>query len=279
MQPHDVETALRIYKQSAAAAEPVGDRDVRFVASTSEPDREGDVVVTAGIETDAYQKNPVIPFAHDYRSLPIGRAIEIQREPTRLLVTVRFAPAEANPMAQQVLDLVRGGFLSAMSIGFRPLEWKYDETRKGINFYRTELLECSVAVVPANASALVAASARGIDTRVLRAWAARTWEGQMMTRQHDGPGLLIRDADPTERVAVDPVALAEAIRDAVGDVVARATYIAICEASGRVPDDDWTPPRRTRSVASPPRLGPLGRVVVLTETGMQQATPPGAFRR
>ncbi len=282
MRRNDVEAAeragSRIYKQSAAAAEPLAERDVRFVASTSEPDREGDVIVTSGIETEAYQRNPVVPFAHDYRSLPIGRAMKIERQPERLLVTVRFAPAEANPLAEQVLALVRGGFLNAMSIGFRPLEWKYDETRKGVNFYRTELLECSVVPVPANAEALVAASARGIDVSLLKSWASGVLaEGRAMPGRDDGPGLLIREAGD-ERIEVDPDELAAAIADMVHDTISRGVRKALNELRGRIDDsDEWVPPPRTRTAPVPKLGGGIGRLTVQTETGLQST--PGAFRR
>jgi len=291
MRKTEIETASRedrrIFKEFTAKAQALDGRRVRFVITTSTPDREGDVVAADGVETTGFMSNPVVLFAHDYHSLPIGRCVDLTREPTRLLATIEFAAADLNPMAEQIYGLVKAGYLRAVSIGFRPLEWTYDEQRGGVNFVKVELLEISVVPVPANAEALQAASARGIDVSLLKQWAGRVLaEGRTMGSRHDGPGLLIRDADPNERVAIDPVALAEAIRDAVGDVVARATYIAICEASGRVPDADWTPPRRTRSATPRPSLGPLGRFTVLSEAGLAQRgegedpfAAPGSTRR
>ena len=48
-----------------------------FVASTEEVDRHGDVVSVAGWKLDAYRKNPVFLWAHDYARPAIGRATQV----------------------------------------------------------------------------------------------------------------------------------------------------------------------------------------------------------
>lgn len=166
-----------VYKQFDAEIAPPDpnsdDRQIRFTITTSSPDREHDVVAADGVDTSAYMKNPVVLFAHDYHSLPIGRATQLASEPTRIIATTEFASAELNPMADQVYRMIRAGFLRAVSIGFRPLEWAYDEDRGGVNFQKVELLEYSIVPVPANAEALIAARAAGIDVAVLKDWASR----------------------------------------------------------------------------------------------------------
>ena len=165
---------VRVFKQFAVDVEPMDDRRVRFVITTSTPDRERDVVSADGIDVTAYATNAVVLFAHDYRALPIGRAIQIERHSDRLVATVEFATAELNPLAEQVFRMVKAGFLKGASIGFRPLEWAYDEERRGVNFQKVELLEFSIVPVPANAEALIAASAAGVDVAVLKDWAEQT---------------------------------------------------------------------------------------------------------
>ena len=78
-----------------------------FVASTEEVDRHGDVVSVAGWKLDAYRKNPVFLWAHDYARPAIGRSTQVWttaretggeagRGPAlltpALLVKVEFAP-------------------------------------------------------------------------------------------------------------------------------------------------------------------------------------------
>ncbi len=173
-------TGVTIFKQYDVEVEVGKDgtnayegRRVKFVITTSAPDRENDVVETPGIETSNFEKNPVVMWAHDYRQLPIGRCVAIERYPTKMIATVEFAPAEMNPLAEQVFRMIKGGFLKACSIGFRPLGWDYNEERGGVDFQKAEMLEFSVCPIPANAEALVAASAAGIDISVVKDWAAR----------------------------------------------------------------------------------------------------------
>src|SRR5262249_7543253 len=39
-------------------------REIQFIATTQEPDRDGEVVVTAGIDLSAYQQNPLLCLDH-----------------------------------------------------------------------------------------------------------------------------------------------------------------------------------------------------------------------
>lgn len=177
-----------VFKQFDVVAEPIDDRRIRFTVTTNTPDREGDILETGGIDTAAYEHNSIVMYAHDYKQLPIGRAVAIERFPNRLVATVEFAPADMNPFAEQVYRLVKAGFLKACSIGFRPVEWEYDEVRGGVNFLKTEMLEFSICPIPANAEALVAARAAGID----KDWADRTLQG-LATIQDEPVALSDRD--------------------------------------------------------------------------------------
>lgn len=62
-----------------------------------------------------------------------------------------------NPMGNLAYKMTKGGFIKSQSVGFIPLEW---ENGKGKDapvrtYTRTELLEISLVVVPANPSATV----------------------------------------------------------------------------------------------------------------------------
>ena len=152
-----------------------------FVASTGEVDRHGDVVSVSGWKLDAYRKNPVFLWAHDYSRPAIGRATQVWTTPSEaggvagqgpalmsgtplapgllapaLLAKVEFAPTS---FAQEVAALYRGGYQKGVSVGFRPLrfeERRHPQTGKflGIRFTEQVLLEVSAAPVPANENAV-----------------------------------------------------------------------------------------------------------------------------
>ena len=156
-----------------------GDGSMTFVASTEEVDRHGDVVSVSGWKLDAYRKNPVFLWAHDYSRPAIGRSTQVwttlketgvtggeaARGPAlmtpalltpALLVNVEFAPTG---FAQEVAALYRGGYQKGVSVGFRPLrfeERRHPQTGKflGIRFTEQVLLEVSAAPVPANENAV-----------------------------------------------------------------------------------------------------------------------------
>lgn len=145
------------WKEFTTVTRAVGEREIEFIASTSSVDREGDTIAVDGWDLTAFRRNPVILWAHDYRALPIGRATRVAVENGKLITRVQFATAAEYPFADTVLQLVKGGYLNAVSVGFLPTRWAYNEQRGGVDFLEQELLEVSVVPVPANAEALVAA--------------------------------------------------------------------------------------------------------------------------
>jgi HK97 family phage prohead protease len=131
-----------------------------FVASTDAVDREGDILFPDGWELDNYHENPVILWAHESWTYPIGRSVATKLDNGQLRTTIEFTPADVNPEGHRVYKLVEAGFVKAVSVGFQPKEWVWNDDHKGYDFTRNELLEISVVPVPANQEALLAA---GVD--------------------------------------------------------------------------------------------------------------------
>lgn len=150
-----------------------GMTDVTFVISTPVQDRDDDIIDVDGWELENYQKNPVVLWGHDYRALPVGRSTKVWQEDGRLLSTDRFTPQEVNPFGHMVYQMVKGKFLKATSVGFRPLTYVFNDEHKGYDFQTQELMEHSIVPVPSNPEALVAAAAKGIDLTPLREWAEK----------------------------------------------------------------------------------------------------------
>jgi HK97 family phage prohead protease len=144
----------------------VGDRTVRFVLSDGTVDRMGDTVAGGSWDLTAYRSNPVVLFAHDSSSPPVGRARRVWTDGTRLLGDVEFAPPETYAFADTIYKLVKGGFRKSGSVGFLPIEYRQSDRRAGgIDYRRQELLEFSVVPVPANSNALIEAQMKGIVSR------------------------------------------------------------------------------------------------------------------
>lgn len=151
-------------------------RTHRFTITTGDPDRERDVISPDGWKLDAYLKNPVVLWAHDYRTPPVAVARTMERVAGGLSSVAEFVDPAVYPFAGTVEALVRMLALRAASVGFRPLVWNFNEERRGVDFAEQELLEYSIVPVPANPQCLVEARAAGVDVEPLREWAARTLE-------------------------------------------------------------------------------------------------------
>ncbi len=129
------------------------------VATDTSVDRDGEIVDPAGLDLTNFLKNPVLLYAHDYRSDPIGKVISITRDGSRILFTPEFAIG-ISERAKQYFELCKQGFLNAFSIGFIPKEWSDRQNPDGSSnriFTKSELLEISLVPVPANPNALILA--------------------------------------------------------------------------------------------------------------------------
>ena len=133
-----------------------------FIASTSAVDRYGDIVLNGPENWDLtnYQKNGVVLFNHDQNGLPVGRG-EVRLEDGQLLIDVTFDKGQEK--GAEIARMVKEGFLSAVSVGFQPLEFvERSELPKdhakhgpiGRMFTKSELLEVSVVTIPAQGQAV-----------------------------------------------------------------------------------------------------------------------------
>lgn len=116
----------------------------KMVISTSSVDRHGESVDQKGWQLENYQVNPIVLWSHDSWAMPIGVTDKIYVEGEKLIAEGRFAPAEVNPLAQQVRRAYELGIMNMASVGFIPHE------QEGNTYTKCELLEWSFVPVPAN---------------------------------------------------------------------------------------------------------------------------------
>ena len=151
-------------------------RTVRFVFSDATVDHSYDTIDPKGWDLSVFNRNPVALFAHNSWDPPIGKAHNVIVKDGQLVGDIEFADAEVYPFADTIYRLVKGGFLKAVSVGFKPKDWVFsnaDDRPYGIHFKKQTLLEISVCPVPCNPNALTEARSVGIDTAPLREWAEK----------------------------------------------------------------------------------------------------------
>ncbi len=141
---------------------------VTFEASNQTPDREGDIILMSGIDFTDFKKNPVFQWVHDLQTVPIGAVIDLQvdkadKKNPRLLATCIFQ--QVTETARDLGELVRLGYLKAVSIGFRnkrggikfPSESERDAMGMipgGVVHTACDLIELSLCPVGMNQAAL-----------------------------------------------------------------------------------------------------------------------------
>ena len=143
-----------------------GARRIRGVATTPTPDRSGDVVEPLGASFLA--ELPLL--LHHNKQAPVGvarfkkataKGIEFEAEIASL-----DTPGAVKDRVDEAWDSVRAGLIRGVSIGFRVVDDAIENLKSGgLRFLKTEILELSLVVVPANAQATLAVI-KSLDTAV-----------------------------------------------------------------------------------------------------------------
>lgn len=144
--------------------EPTESRGYKFIISTENIDRYRSVITAAGIDTKAYMTNPVVLFNHNsYGAMEVpivGMSKYVKAEGTDTVAEVVFN--DLTPLACSVERMVANKYLRGASMGFMvneaknvsALDFGGKEDIQIVNYTKTELLEWSVVVIPANRESL-----------------------------------------------------------------------------------------------------------------------------
>jgi len=145
-----------------------------FVISTGAKDRSNDTIKVSGWDFTHYRKNPVVLWAHDTTQLPIAKSTKITKYRQAVNSTAEFATDLGEDIKYDLAILTHAmlekGFLNAVSVGFKPLKWEFND-ESGIDYSSQELYEYSVVPVPDNPEALQMAKGAGIDIAPYYEWA------------------------------------------------------------------------------------------------------------
>jgi HK97 family phage prohead protease len=156
-----IRPALR--KVSVGPVTVTADRCIKFIFSSGVMDRDFDCIDQAGIDVASFLTNPVIFFAHDHDSMPIGKCISIGIEGGNLVGVIEFVPATlpvVGEKAEAIYQLCKLGFLNCVSIGFITRTWSYAEDPEryqndGADITSCELVEVSIVGIPSNREAMI----------------------------------------------------------------------------------------------------------------------------
>lgn len=166
-------------RKGAGAEFKVSDgRERTFVAkiTSSAMDRDREVLLPDGMRTTDFEQNPVMFWNHDYSLPPIGQVRNLHRKKDHWLAEGVFAsrpeshPDGAEWFPDTVHDLMKQNVIRGVSVGLKPDHVRRatveDKDTFGKNVEsvvaRWDLLELSVAPLPANQEALVQAVSKGL---------------------------------------------------------------------------------------------------------------------
>ena len=148
---------LKIIKQIPLILKQVDDTNhsLTIYVSTSDIDRDKEMIMPTAWKTENFAKNPVIVNSHNYDSVMniIGRAVDFGTDSKGLWMIIKYLVSQGNPDADWAYVLAKEG-MASFSVGF--IETKSIPGEGGVKKVYTdaELLEVSQVVVPANPSAV-----------------------------------------------------------------------------------------------------------------------------
>lgn len=131
---------------------------MRFIISDESVNRYGYRILSRGMSTISFEKNPVVFYNHGTYNLPIGKGKDLRHEPDgTITLDIDFDTEDEQALAVQ--KKAERGFLNACSVGIDVLETSADaafvlagQTRPTVT--RSELLELSICGIPGNRNAL-----------------------------------------------------------------------------------------------------------------------------
>jgi HK97 family phage prohead protease len=149
---YQMSTLVRKVLSAEARAVKPGVFDVTL--STSAIDRENDRIIPSGWQISRSSRVPLL-WSHKPDLLPLGVVTDIHVAGDALRGRMTFTPRGVNAFADTVSDLIDAGFLTTVSVGFRPLDSPVVNEAGGFTYHRNELLELSCVNIPAAPTATI----------------------------------------------------------------------------------------------------------------------------
>ncbi|QOF71464.1 phage major capsid protein [Aminobacter sp. SR38] len=152
-------------------------RVIRGTATTPSPDRVGDIVEPLGVKFN----NPMPLLWQHKHDKPVGTVTFDKPTKDGITFEAKLAkidePGTLKERTDEAWQSVKAGLVSAVSIGFRALEYTFIENTGGIRFTESEVMELSLVTIPANADATIS-QIKSIDTEIRAATGIKDGEGR-----------------------------------------------------------------------------------------------------
>ncbi|MDO4225811.1 MAG: HK97 family phage prohead protease, partial [Bergeyella zoohelcum] len=132
-----------------------------FIVNTEAVNSYGYRILTEGIDTEQYMRNPVVLYMHNRAwgrgNEVIGRTIALKKEGGKLIAEVEFD--EADEFAKQIAGKIERGFIKMCSLGADVIETSSDplftlagQTRETVT--KCKMVELSIVDIGGNDDAL-----------------------------------------------------------------------------------------------------------------------------
>lgn len=132
----------------------LGNGILEATITTGALDHHNEKILMSGVDTTTYH-GPVL-YGHDYEGLPIGKTLSLTKMATKIKARFQLA-TDIYPFANTVYEMIKGGYLSDVSIGGLVKQWSAD--------YQTVeqmvMKEFSVVPIGANPEAIITAKSLG----------------------------------------------------------------------------------------------------------------------
>lgn len=134
-----------------------------FIVNTESVNSYGYRVLTDGIDTEQYMRNPVVLYGHNRRSFDpkgdevIGKVVKLRKEESKLIATVEFD--EKDEFAQKIAGKVERGFIRMASLYAEVIEASSAEeyllpNQKYETVTKCKMVELSIVDIGGNDDAL-----------------------------------------------------------------------------------------------------------------------------
>lgn len=213
-----------------------------FIASTERLSRSNHIIDFDGLSVKNFKQYGPILFDHNYGTLPVGRALRVQKNPETRQTIIRVKFDTDDPFAMQLAKKYQTGFMKAVSVGVMVIECRdlteedlgkgasktdLDSVRFGSRLTKTDLMELSLVSIPANVDA------KKIVDQAVKAGTITEDEG--LEWMHESEGTEHRPVTITINgcESIDQTKLAAAIKESLRE----AEFPTVVEHS---PDDKET---------------------------------------
>lgn len=142
----------------------------RYTLTTSSKDRDGDIVLSSGGKTDAYLKQNILLKNHQ-RGNPIGVVTDIEKFDDRIDGDVWVDTGDKDGIGKEIVRQHGLGMWNTVSIRFIPTKYeRISEKEYGYLIKEWELLEVSLADIPANSEATMQKSLGNLSQGIYKSY-------------------------------------------------------------------------------------------------------------